>query len=86
VNLPQNPYFTARTTRVSGDPSPGMAALADALLLVTASPELDEALRIAHNFTASNARLRTRHSALRQTAGALREQLDLIEGQLGEAA
>lgn len=82
----KTPYLTARITRVTGDPSPGIVALADALLLITASPELDEAFRIAHNFTASDAQTRTRRSALRQAAGTLREQLDLIEEQLGEAA
>ena len=84
---PENlPRVTVRITHVSGDLEPGLAALADALLLTTADPALDEAFRIAHNFNIVDAQIQTRRRALQQAAGTLREQLATIMAQLGEAA
>lgn len=84
---PENlPRVTVRITHVPGDLEPGLAALADALILTTADPTLDEAFRIAHNFTSVNAQIQTRRHALQHAVGTLREQLATIMAQLREAA
>ncbi len=84
---PENlPRVIGRIKHVPGDLEPGLVALADALLLTTADPALDEAFRIAHNFNIVDAQIQTRRRALQQAAGTLREQLATIMAQLGEAA
>jgi hypothetical protein len=80
------PRITGRVTYVPGDRNPGLAALADALLLTTADPARDKAFRIAHTFTIVDAQIRTRRRTLQQAAGTLREQRATIMAQLGEAA
>lgn len=84
---PENlPRVTGRIRHVPGDLGPGLAALADALLLTTGEPALDEAFRIAHNFNIVDAQVQCRRHALQQAAGTLREQLAAIMEQLGDAA
>jgi hypothetical protein len=78
--------ITACITRVPGDGAAGLAALADALLLLTGDPALDAAFKIANNFNIANAQLQTRRRVLKQTASALREQLVALEQQIDEAA
>ena len=84
---PENlPRLTASVTRVAGESGAGLANLADALLLLTGDPALDEAVKIAHNFNIVKVQRQTRRRALQQAAGTLREQLATIMAQLGEAA
>jgi hypothetical protein len=86
MNAPKCHQLTARLTHVAGDGSAGLALLADALLWATAPPALDEALRIAHNFTMVDVQVQYRRRALNQAVGTLREQLATLLAQLGEAA
>ncbi|MEI7769317.1 MAG: hypothetical protein WCF99_01025 [Chloroflexales bacterium] len=80
------PRLTASATWVSGDGGDGLTALADALLLITADPALDEALRIAHTFTINSVHRQSRRRILEHAASTLRDHLLSIEQQLHEAA
>lgn len=78
--------ITAQITRVPGEIGPGLVVLADALLLLTGDPTLDEAVKIAHNFNILKAQRQSRRRALEHAASTLRDQLLAVEHQMHEAA
>lgn len=82
----REPWLTASVTWVPGDGGDGLAALADALLLLTGDPALDEAFRIAHTFTIDSIHQQSRRRILEQTAATLRDHLRSIEQQMHEVA
>jgi hypothetical protein len=86
MKLTHRPRITAHVCHVPGDPGAGLTELADALLMVRAEPALQEAFRIAHQFTSVEAHLHTRRRTLTQAAETLRAQLAALTAQLGEAA
>ncbi len=81
-NLPQ---LTASVTHVTGDSGDGLANLADALLLLTGDPTLDEAVKLAHNFNITRAQRQSRRRILEHAASTLRDQLVAVEQQIDEA-
>ena len=84
---PENlPRLTASITHVAGESGDGLANLADALLLLTGDPALDEAVEIAHNFNIAKVQRQSRRRALEHAASTLRDQLLVVEQQIHEAA
>ncbi|PDV97462.1 hypothetical protein A9Q02_23105 [Candidatus Chloroploca asiatica] len=86
MKLTHRPRITAHVCHVPGDPGAGLTELADALLVMTAVPELAEAFRIAHQFTSVEAQRQTRRRTMAQAAETLRTQLAALTAHLGEAA
>lgn len=82
-NLPQ---LTISVTHVAGDSGAGLARFADAPLLLTGDPALDEALTIAHNFNIATVQRQSRRRVLEHAASTLRDQLLALEHQIDEAA
>jgi hypothetical protein len=84
---PENlPRLTASVTRIAGESGAGLANLADALLLLTGDPALDEAVKIAHNFNIAKVQRQSRRRVLEHAASTLRDQLLAVEHQIHEAA
>jgi hypothetical protein len=66
---PENlPRLTTSVTRVAGESGDGLANLADALLLLTGDPALDEAVEIAHNFNIVKIQRQSRRRVLEHAA------------------
>ncbi len=81
----QHDTITIRYHRLpSGNLQDGLAALADAVLLMTATPVLDAALRIVHDRALVAQQQQARRRAIDAQIDALRAQLAALEDQAQE--
>jgi len=82
-----HPRFTVTVEYVDGPQAePGLEAFAEALLLLGGGPQLEQALQVARDLSATLLRQQARRDTLERQAEQLRRRLGLIETQLKRSA
>jgi hypothetical protein len=82
-----HPRFTVTVEYVGGPQAePGLEAFAEALLLLGGGPQLEQALQVARDLSATLLRQQARRDTLERQAEQLRRRLGLIETQLKRSA